>query len=253
MKVDTDIQLTDVCLSEENIAKVKCFVEELQNTAKLRKYGLRPSNRLLFYGATGCGKTYLGKALSNHLGYKMYYVSISQALSQGNAAKNLTDIFKSAGEEGSLIFLDEVDSIAWNRADNERGEEGEKRRATNALFQLMDQLPPGVLFIAATNLLNQLDAAFCRRFDMKLKFEKPKIPLREAVERFKHPNILFVADKVDTAFDLRCTLSFDEIRKVIERVTKRAILADNNKIYLSDCYIEAANAQAIKTHLTKRI
>ena len=93
MPVDTNIKLSSVILSDVNKDKIRDFVNEINNREKLAKYGLRPMNRLLFYGASGCGKTFLGKALSNHLKYKMLYVDIAQALAKGNAAINIANIF----------------------------------------------------------------------------------------------------------------------------------------------------------------
>ena len=41
-------------------------------------------NRLLFYGDSGCGKTYLSKALSNYLGFEMLYIDIANAITSGS-------------------------------------------------------------------------------------------------------------------------------------------------------------------------
>ena len=71
MPVDTNIRLSQVILSDTNKEAIRDFVMEMKNSGKLLKFGLKPMNRLLFYGASGCGKTILGKALCNHLGYTM--------------------------------------------------------------------------------------------------------------------------------------------------------------------------------------
>ena len=65
MRVDTNIQMDDVILSEENKRKIEQFNTENKNYAKLVMHGLQPMNRMLFYGDSGTGKTFLGKALSN--------------------------------------------------------------------------------------------------------------------------------------------------------------------------------------------
>lgn len=56
MPVDTNITLDSVILSDENKQKIKDFLRELA-------YRDKPMNRILMYGASGCGKTYLSKAL----------------------------------------------------------------------------------------------------------------------------------------------------------------------------------------------
>ena len=63
MPVDTNITLDSVILSDENKQKIKDFLRELAYRDKLYEYGLEPMNRILMYGASGCGKTYLSKAL----------------------------------------------------------------------------------------------------------------------------------------------------------------------------------------------
>ena len=63
MPVDTNITLDSVILSDENKQKIKDFLRELAYRDKLYEYGLEPMNRILMYGASGCGKPYLSKAL----------------------------------------------------------------------------------------------------------------------------------------------------------------------------------------------
>ena len=63
MPVDTNITLDSVILSDENKQKIKDFLRELAYRDKLYEYGLEPMNRILMYGASGSGKTYLSKAL----------------------------------------------------------------------------------------------------------------------------------------------------------------------------------------------
>ena len=100
MPVDTNITLESVILSEENQAKIQTFLKEIEFRDQLLAYGLQPMNRLLLYGASGCGKTYLTKALSNHLGYTMLYIDIAKALTDDTVSKNISKIFKLANYMG---------------------------------------------------------------------------------------------------------------------------------------------------------
>jgi len=178
------IHLEDVILSDENRKKFDQFVNELQHADQLRRHGLEPMSRILSYGATGTGKTLSAKALAYDLDYTMLMVDISQALAQGAAADSIAKVFRLANElKYCLIFFDEVDAIAWNR-DASASDGGDIRRATNSLFQHMDQMDNTNLFIACTNMLPRLDAAFERRFDLKLEFNRPELHIREAVQRF---------------------------------------------------------------------
>lgn len=245
MPVDTNIRLSSVILSDVNKDKIRDFVTENKNRAKLQQFGLKPMNRLLFYGASGCGKTFLGKALSNHLGYKMLYVDIARALSQGNAAMNLTNIFKLANTGVYMVFLDEVDSIAWNR-DAKDSESGDIRRATNALFQLMDQMNPDVIVICATNMLHRLDPAFERRFDMKLEFRRPETDVKETIKSFLKPEFELIIDRVDSITERRTKLSFAEFQGVANRMMKKAVLNNTTKIKMSDVYLDLGKTMNVK-------
>lgn len=241
MKVDTSISIDSVILSDENKRKIGDFLNEISAREKLLKYGLQPMNRLLFYGDSGCGKTYLSKALSNYLGFEMLYIDIANAITSGSVAENIAEVFKYANAKGNcIIFLDECDSIAWNRDTDKNSDGGTIRRATNSLFQQMDQMNPYNIIISATNMLYRLDAAFERRFNQKLEFRRPKEALDNIIYKF-----LFVDKGFSIAHDLDVTTknvvekkmctSYYEIQGVVERAMKHAVM--NDSLIISETYI----------------
>ena len=190
MPVDTNISFDDVILSQENTDKYRAFIKEQQYRDKLYEYGLEPMNRLLLYGASGTGKTFSLKALSNLLGYTMLYVDISKSLTDGNVASNISDIFKLGNYIGNcIIFFDECDAIAWNR-DGANTDGGVVRRATNSVFQNLDQMNHSNVFAAATNLLHKLDPAFERRFNLKMMFTRPDLDMDECIKHFMYPKFI---------------------------------------------------------------
>lgn len=255
MKVDTDINIEKVILSEENQEKVKQIKLEMDNAYKLRSYGLFPMNRLLFYGESGCGKTFLAKALSNYLDYYMLYVDIAKALSDGTVSKSISDIFAIANKYGKcVIFFDECDSIAWNR-DAVNGEGGVARRATNSIFQSLDQMNPDNVFIAATNMLHRLDAAFENRFNLKLEFRLPELDIQEILKKFVKPQFKIIDDinadgDIDETgkgiIDKRCKLSYRELQSIVDREMKKAVINDTLEIKVSDVYEAVATQQHIR-------
>jgi SpoVK/Ycf46/Vps4 family AAA+-type ATPase len=245
------VRLEDVILSDENRKKLDAFVLELQHADELRKHGLEPMSRILSYGATGTGKTLSAKALAAELDYTMLMVDISQALAQGMAADSISKVFRLAAElKYCLIFFDEVDAIAWNRdAAAGAGDGGDIRRATNSLFQYMDQMDETNLFIACTNMLPRLDAAFERRFDLKLEFNRPELHIRDAVQRFITGDFRLVDDSnavMESIVQKRMRLSYYEIEGISKRAMKRAILANTTEVSLAGIYQDFKVALRIK-------
>ena len=230
MPVDTNIDINSVLLSDENKLKIVEFLKEYNSKDKLAKYGLKPMNRLLMYGDSGTGKTFLTKALSNYMKYTMLYVDIAKSLSEDTVAQNISDIFVCANElKNCIIFFDECDSIAWNR-DAKTAEGGTVRRAVNSLFQQLDQIDPSNVFVSATNMLKRLDPAFERRFDMKLEFRKPKSDLDKTIEKFMFKEFTLDKDVAENELDLmnrRVSMSYYEIQIITERNMKKAILNNN--------------------------
>lgn len=256
MSVDTNIDINSVILSDENKLKIKEFLREYNSRSELREYGLKPMNRLLMYGDSGTGKTYLTKALSNYMKYTMLYVDIAKSLSEDTVAQNISDIFECANNlKDCIVFFDECDSIAWNR-DAKTAEGGTVRRAVNSLFQQLDQFDSSNVFVAATNMLRRLDPAFERRFDMKLEFRKASGGLVDIIKNFMFDKFILSKNVESSQLSLmerRVSLSYYEIQIIVERNMKKAILNKNPKIYnkvavrLSDVFDDLAVHMQIKT------
>lgn len=261
MDVDTNISFDSVILSEENKAKYKQFIKEYEYRDRLVSYGLEPSNRLLLFGASGTGKTFSLKALSNLLDITMIYVDIAKSLSEGNVARNISSIFKlgnyiANNYNGALVFLDECDAVAWNRDANTSAESGNLRRATNSIFQGMDQMSHNIVFAAATNMLHRLDAAFERRFNVKMSFRRPDLDMDETIRHFLFPKFLLNDDVEDTVREIvkrrakqYAKLSYYEIEELVKRAMKNAVLNDTNIVNTSDIYKSLASAMNFKVRV----
>lgn len=256
MPVDTNIKLDSVILTDENKQKIKDFIKETEYRDTLYEYGLEPANRILMYGASGTGKTYLSKALSNHLGYTMLYVDIAKSLSDGDVAKNISDVFKLGNYLGNcIIFFDECDAIAWNR-DADNADSGTIRRATNSIFQYLDQMNHSNIFISCTNMLHRLDAAFERRFNLKMEFRRPSLDLDECIRHFLFSKFILDDDVDTTTRDIvkrrvkqNMKLSYYEIEELVKKAMKRSILNDTDIVRTSDIYKDFCLAMNIKIKL----
>lgn len=94
----------------------------------------------------------------------------------GSTGKNLQSIFDYATTAPCVLFMDEFDGVAIDRADSK--DVGEIRRVTNQLLIILDRLPPTCMFIAATNAEELLDRAIRRRFDYVIELPAPTQELR---------------------------------------------------------------------------
>lgn len=257
MPVDTNISFDSVILDAENKEKYRLFIKEQEYRDKLYNYGLEPMNRLLLYGASGTGKTYSLKALSNLLNYTMVYVDIAKSLTDGNVATNISNIFKlgnyiAANYDGCIIFFDECDAIAWNR-DGNTPEGGTVRRATNSIFQCLDQMDRHAIFACATNLLHRLDPAFERRCNLKMRFTRPKSDIDSDIKHFIFPKFIINDNVDDTVREIvkrraqnYAKLSYYEIEELVKRAMKRAVLNDTNIVNTADIYDDLSKAMNFK-------
>ena len=239
------LTINSVILSDENKKKVDDFLVETKFKSKFIHYGLKPVNRMINYGASGTGKTFLTKCLAAHFNYELLAIDIANALSTGNAATALEDIFDLGNHIGhAIIFLDECDAIARDRSDKSVPEDPNVRRANNALFQLLDRMNPECIFVSATNLYTELDPAFVRRFNVKLKFEIPPLDdLEETIRKFMLPAFTLENDLQQDIKDIilyhakeYTALSYYEIQTWVERAEKTAIINDSEVIKESDIY-----------------
>lgn len=126
------------------------------------------SGRLCLYGPPGTGKTAFGRWLAEQMEAPLQVERASDLMSMwvGGNEKNIARAFKQAEQQGALLLIDEVDSFLQDR----RGaHSGWQVSQVNEMLTQMESFP-GV-FIASTNLMNGLDQAALRRFDLKVKFD----------------------------------------------------------------------------------
>jgi hypothetical protein len=127
----------------------------------------RPHGSLCFWGLPGSGKTQLAEFMAVELDLPIIMKRASDLLSKwlGESEQNIAAMFREAEEEGAILLLDEADSFLRDRS-LARAEWSVTQ--VNELLQQMERFDG--IFIAATNLFQDLDAASLRRFTWKLEF-----------------------------------------------------------------------------------
>jgi len=127
-----------------------------------------PNARLCLYGPAGTGKSAFGRYIAQTLDKPLLLKKGSDLISMyvGGTEKNIAAAFKEAKEESAVLVFDEVDSFLADRTQAQRSWEVTQ---VNEMLVQMENFD-GV-FIATTNLMDNLDAASLRRFDLKLEFD----------------------------------------------------------------------------------
>lgn len=126
------------------------------------------SGRMCLYGPPGTGKTAFGRWLADRLELPLLVKRASDLLSMwvGGTEENIAAAFREAETEGALLLIDEVDSFLQDRRGASRSWEVSQ---VNEMLTQMEGFSG--IFIASTNLMQGLDQASLRRFDLKLKFD----------------------------------------------------------------------------------
>lgn len=126
------------------------------------------SARLCLYGPPGTGKTAYGRWLADQLDMPLLVKRASDLMSPyvGENEQNIAAAFRAAARDGALLLIDEVDSILRDREGASRSWEA---TLVNEMLTQMEAFE-GV-FVASTNLMDGLDQAALRRFDLKIRFD----------------------------------------------------------------------------------
>ncbi len=179
-KSQTGHQITydDVGGLDDELRRIREMIElPLKHPELFERLGIGAPRGVLLYGPPGTGKTLMAEAVANESGATLFSVRGPEIMGQyyGQSEERLREIFKKAEESApSIVFLDEIDSIAPSR-DAVSGEV--ERRVVAQLLTLMDGLGDrgNVIVIGATNREDSIDPALRRpgRFDREIEVGIP--------------------------------------------------------------------------------
>lgn len=164
----------------ETKEEVRYLVETITDWKKVAEAGARTVNGIMFYGPAGTGKTLLAKAIAKEA--KVPFISTCGSdfneMFVGVGAARVRALWELAeANSPCIIFIDEIDSLGSKRGGGESLGMKDSSNTVNALLQKMDGLnrTPGIMVIAATNRLDDLDPALLRsgRFDRKFYVGPP--------------------------------------------------------------------------------
>lgn len=192
----------DIGGCRKQMALIREMIElPLRHPTLFKTLGVKPPRGVLLYGPPGSGKTLIARAVANETGAFFFLINGPEIMSKmaGDSEANLRRAFEEAEKNApSIIFIDEVDSIAPKR-DKVGGEV--ERRIVSQLLTLMDGMKSRgqVVVIAATNRPNSIDAALRRfgRFDKEIDIGVPDEVGRIEILRIHTKNM-----KIDEEVDL---------------------------------------------------
>lgn len=176
-----DVSYSDIGGLDQQKQEIKEAIElPLTHADLYAQIGIDPPRGVLLYGPPGTGKTMMAKAVAS--GTKAAFIKVvgSEFVQKylGEGARMVRDVFRMARDNApSIIFIDEIDSIATKRFDSQTGADREVQRVLIELLTQMDGFDQttNVKVIMATNRADTLDPALLRpgRLDRKIEFPNP--------------------------------------------------------------------------------
>ncbi len=158
---------------------------------------LKPGYRVLFYGPPGTGKTLTASLIGKQFNKDVYRVDLSQIVSKyiGETEKNLEKVFSKAHNHDWILFFDEADSLFGKRTGVQSSNDKYANQEVSYLLQRVEDFQG--LMILASNLKNNIDPAFVRRFQQIIHFPLPDITERRELWNKMLPESIGIAEDVN--------------------------------------------------------
>ena len=191
--IEPETSLDDVVLNEKTEETLQNLMRQVDKevVSRLIEWGIKDKKsgidaRIIFYGAAGTGKTMTAYSLAKSLKRQVLAFDCSKILSMyvGESEKNVRKIFDTfydlceKTKSEPILLLNEADQFLGSRSSgNITGSDQMHNQMQNIFLEQIENFK-GML-IATTNLLENIDKAFSRRFNYKIEFKKPDEKQRE--------------------------------------------------------------------------
>lgn len=184
-----DVTWDDIGGLEDTKANMReMILYPVEHPDKFKKFGMKPSKGVLFYGPPGCGKTLLAKAVANECSSNFISIKGPELLSKwvGESESQVRGVFDKARTAAPcVLFFDELDSIGMARGGGGGGGSGIGDTVLNQMLTEMDGagVKKDLFFIGATNRPDMLDEALIRpgRLDQLIYIPLPDVPARKGI------------------------------------------------------------------------
>ncbi|HET9398482.1 MAG TPA: ATP-binding protein, partial [Sphingomicrobium sp.] len=178
-RIETTLEWNDLVLhpgTRAQIGEIEAWIAHGQTLMDGwgMKRMLRPGYRCLFYGPPGTGKTMTAMLIGKTTGRPVYRIDLSLVVSKyiGETEKNLARVFDGAQSRGWILFFDEADALFGKRGESKDAHDRYANQEVSFLLQRIETFDG--IAILASNLRDNIDQAFARRFETIIHFPVPR-------------------------------------------------------------------------------
>jgi len=196
---------------------------------------LKRGFRALFAGPPGTGKTLTASLLGRRTQRDVYRIDLAAVVSKyiGETEKNLEAVFAQAEDKNWILFFDEADALFGKRSQVRDAHDRYANQEVSYLLQRLEDFPG--LVILATNMKDNLDEAFLRRFQAVIHFPMPGPDELHELWRQGFSARTPLAPEIDLrAISQRYRLSGGAIMNVVRHCSLRAVQREGHTILLPD-------------------
>jgi SpoVK/Ycf46/Vps4 family AAA+-type ATPase len=254
--VDSETSLEDVVLNEKTRETLNNLMQQVDKevVARLVKWGVKDKKsgidaRIIFYGAAGTGKTMTAYSLAKSLKRQVLAFDCSKILSMyvGESEKNVRKIFDTFYELSEktktepILLLNEADQFLGARSSGTiTGADQMHNQMQNIFLEQIEKFR-GML-IATTNLLENIDKAFSRRFNYKIEFKRPDTNQREELWELMLPIDAPYAKDFDIKILSEYDLTGGQISLIVKNTAYKVAVADEPVFEVQD-FIDEINRE----------
>ncbi len=246
--VDPETSLSDVVLAKETEDTLQNLMRQLDKEVvhRLVEWGIKDKKsgidaRIIFYGAAGTGKTMTAYSLAKSLKRQVLAFDCSKILSMyvGESEKNVRKIFDTfydlceKTKTEPILLLNEADQFLGARSSGGVSGADQMHNQMQNIFLEQIEKFKGVL-IATTNLLENIDKAFSRRFNYKIEFKKPNKEQRLSLWKKMLPKNAPYAEGFDALALAEYSLTGGQINLVIKNTAYRVAIREEPLFSLED-------------------
>ena len=246
--ISTTKTLDDVVLNEKTKETLDALLKQVDKNVinRLKQWGIKDKKRgieakIIFYGVAGTGKTLTALALAKSLKKDVLSFDCSKILSMyiGESEKNVRSIFdkyyelRTQTKSEPVLLLNEADQFLSSRASGGVSSSDKMHNQMQNIFLEQIERFDGIL-IATTNLLENLDKAFSRRFNYKIEFVKPNKAQRIDLWKKLIPVNLPLEENFDIEELAKYELTGGQIELVIKNTAYQIAVSDEPLFKVED-------------------